>query len=346
MPPENTSNQSGLDNSEQIANLLIEEDKLEDVNEDETEDAELDSEEEETPPEESTEEESESESDEDTTWEKVLGVEEGQLTYDDEGNITGINVKVDGESSTVKVKDLIAGYQINKSLTQRSQAFAEERKIFESQAKLVAEDYKAKLENVDVITNYLSKKLVSEFEGIDWNRLRVENPAEYAAARHDYATRASELQEAQAAILDEKRMMEEKHGQQSIQARQAFLQSQRNVMLEKNPSWANPEVFQKDMDGIKSFLSNQYGFTNDDFATVVDARLIELVKDAKKFRDGVKVAEKKVAKPVPKFQKSVGKKAKSVSKLDKLTKAAKSASGANKRVAQADAIAELLTGGI
>lgn len=345
MPPEITSNQSGLDASEQIANLLIDEDKglEEEVS---NEDAELDSDDEETPSEESTEEESAEESDDDVTWEKALGVDEGQLSYDEDGNIIGINTKVNGEASTVKMKDLIAGYQINKSLTQKAQTLAEEKKAFDAQAKIVAQDYKAKLENVDVVTEYLSKKLVSEFESIDWNRLRVENPAEYAAARQDYATRASELQEAHKAIAEERKVLEYKSSQELIQSRQVILQEQRAKMLENNPSWNSPEVFQKDMDGIKSFLSNQYGFTNDDFANVIDSRLIELVKDAKKFRDGSKVAEKKVSKPVPKFQKSVGKKAKVTSKLDKLTKAAKTAKGASKRTAQADAIAELLTGGI
>jgi len=348
---EEASTRSGLEASDEIANLLMGEDEPAEVEAEEVDEqeSEADSEEEEAQSEESTDEESDSESDEeedDATWEKALGVDEGQLSYDDEGNVTGINVKIDGKTSTVKMNDLIAGYQINKSLTQRSQAFAEEKKAFDAQAQMVAKDYKSKLENIDVITNYLSSKLVSEFEGIDWNRLRVENPAEYAAARQDYASKASELQDAQEAIRQERDGVEQGNNRKMIEDRQTFLQHQRNVMLQNNPSWNNPDVFEKDMSSIKSFLGQQYGFSNDDFANVIDARLIELVKDAKKFREGVKVAAKKVVKPVPKFQKSVGKKQKAASKLDKLTRAAKSASGQNKRVAQSDAIAELLTGGI
>lgn len=300
------------------------------------------SEEEETPTEDSTEED---ESDEGDTWESALGLEEGQLSYDEDGNPMGVNVKVNGESSTVKMNELVAGYQNNKAFTQKSQALAEERKTFDAQVQTVAQELKTKLDNVEVMSSYLSEQLVSEFNGIDWDKLRVENPAEYAAARQDYATRASELQEAQQAIIAEKAQMSEAEKAKFMQSQGQHLEEQRAKMLENNPTWNNPEAFNKDMAGLKTFLGNQYGFTDQDFASVTDARLIELVKDAKSFREGVKFAQKKVRKPVPKFQKSVGNKSKKVSKLDKLTKAAKSAKGANKRNTQADAVAELLMGG-
>lgn len=303
------------------------------------------SEEEETPSEDSTEEDESDEEDGDDTWESVLGLEEGQIDFDEEGNLRGVNVKVNGEQSTVKMNDLVAGYQNNKANTQKSQALAEERKTFDTQVQTVVQEYKTKLDNVEAMSTYLGEQLVSEFNGINWEQLRVENPAEYAAARQDYATRASELQQAQQAIQAERQQATMAEQQKFVQSQSSVVQEQRAKMLENNPTWNSPETFNKDMGEIKEFLGNQYGFTDQDFASVADARLIELVKDAKKFREGVKFAQKKVQKPVPKFQKSVGKSRKAPSKLDKLTKAAKGAKGANKRVAQSDAIAELLLGG-
>ena len=195
------------------------------------------------------------------------------------------------------------------------------------------------------MTTYLSKKLVSDYDGIDWDRLRVENPAEYAAARQDYASQAQELQNAQEALAQERSKLARHQQEEFMKQEQQSLQEQRAKMLESNPEWNDPNKFDQDMTSMKNFLRSQYGFSDEDFATVRDARLIELVKDAKKFREGVKFANKKITKPVPQFQKSSGKKAKAVSKLDKLTKAAKSAKGANKRNLQSDAIAELLIGG-
>jgi hypothetical protein len=275
----------------------------------------------------------------------VLGLEEGQVNLDEEGNLVGVNVKVNGEASTVKLNELVAGYQNNKSFTQKSQALAEERKAFDNQVQTIATEYKAKLENAEALTTFLTDSLVSEYNGIDWDRLRVENPAEYAAARQDYATRAQEIERAKSALDTEKQQITQQQQQTMLQSERASLEEQRAKMLANNPDWNSPEKFEQDMGQMKTFLKDQYGFADQDFAAVRDARLIELVKDAKKFREGVKFAQKKIAKPVPKFQKSNGKSVKAVSKLDKLTKAAKSARGANKRNTQAEAVAELLMGG-
>ena len=338
-----SSNSSSLDAVDEISSLLDGGDEIEGEVEDKIEDSE-EGEAEVAEPE--TEESPEDESEEDTSWESVLGVKEEQLSFDDNGALKGVNVKINGEVSTVKVQDLIAGYQINKALTQKQQVFAEERKAFEAQAQTLAEEYKSKLENAEAITNYLSSKIVAEFQGIDWNKLRVENPAEYAAARQDYAARAQEVQQALEALQAEKSTLTVAEQQQMQQQHAKHLQSQREKMLENNPAWNDPNVFKQEMTGMKSFLSEKYGFTDQDFAQVNDARLIELVKDAKKYRDGATVAQKKIAVPVPKFQKSVGKSKKPLSKLAELTKKAKLSKGANKRIAQRDAITELLTGGI
>ena len=77
-----------------------------------------------------------------------------------------------------------------------------------------------------------------------------------------------------------------------------------------------------------------------------DARLIELIKDAKKYHEGATVAAKKKQKPVPKFQKSRGTGVKpKTSKLEKLTAASRKAQGGEKRDLQQSAVAELLLGG-
>jgi len=328
-----------------IADLLAGESEEIEENEETTEAAD-DLEEDESLAGESTENVEEvEEEDSEQSWETVLDVDDGQLNYDDEGNIAGINVKVNDQSETVGMKDLIAGYQSNKSNTQKSQAIAEQRKEFDAGLKQVQQDYASKLENVEQLTNYLGNKLVQDFDGVNWEQLRVENPAEYAAMKQDYSQRASELKTAQDAILQEKQTGLQQRHQQDQQARQAHLVEQRDKMLISNPTWNNEETYKSDMGNIKSFAGNQYGFNDNDFNNVSDARIIEVLKDAMAYRNGVKTATDKQKKPVPKFQKSKRVGTKKVSQLDKLTKKAGKARGGRKRAAQTDAIAELLLGG-
>lgn len=294
-------------------------------------------------PEESTEVD---ESEDETTWEAVLGVTEDKLKIDDQGNLTGVNVKVNGESSTVSLNDLIVGYQTNKSNTQKAQALAEERKAFDAQRTNLEADYTSKLEMADKLTDFLSNKMAADFENIDWARLRIENPAEYAALHQDYSSKLAEVQEAKRAISDEIQTLRQSH-MTDLKAKQLeYVQDQFQKMLQRNPTWEDESVRMQDMASYKTFLSGEYGFTDNDFSQVTDARLIELIKDAKKYHDGVKAVSKKTAKKIPKFQKSTGSAPiKRTTKLDKLTKAVKSAKGSEKRALQSSAIAELLLGG-
>ena len=346
MSEELESSNSTVASLDDIAELLVEDN--EEVENEITEEVTEDLEEDESLADESTDDVNESddvEEDSEQTWETVLNVDEGQLDYDDEGNIAGINVKVNDKSETVGMKDLIAGYQSNKSNTQKSQANAEARKVIESETKQMQADYTSKLDNVEQLTNYLGNKLVQDFDGINWEQLRVENPAEYAAMKQDYSQRASELKTAQDAIAQEKQIGLQQQQQQRQQAQQVYLKAQQEQMLISNPTWNNEETYKTDMGNIKSFAGSQYGFKDDDFNNVSDARIIEVLKDAMAYRNGVKTATNKRKNHVPKFQKSKQTGSKKASKLDKLTKKARSSSGAGKRGAQTDAIAELLLSG-
>jgi len=282
----------------------------------------------------------------DDTWGSALGLNDDQVVLDNEGNLTGINVKVDGSSSAVSLKDLVAGYQTNKHNTVKSQTLAEERKKFDESIKGVEQHYKEKIESAVSMAKILESRLISEFDNIDWKELRETDPAEYAAAKQDYAARAQEIQSAQQALSKEQHDDQQALNKKHLEDRDKYLREQQQILLSKNPSWNSPEVFNADMKELKSFLSNQYGFTDADFDAVNDARVVEMLKDARAFRSGKKKTLEKLKKaPVAKFQRSTGHKAPKVTRLDKLTKAAKKSRGGNKRTLQADAVAELLLSG-
>lgn len=314
---------------------------------DETDEQSGEDEGEETPPDDSTESEEEvaDDNDLDVTWASALGVSEDQLNFDDNGNLKGVNVKVNGEVTTLPIADLIKGYQTGKAVTQKATALAEERKRFDEESVQLRQQFSTKLEQADLMVNFLSNELVQEFNGIDWNALRTSDPAEYSALRHDYAARAKRIQEAETAIKAEKETTQKDEQKKQIEAHNAYVGQQRAKMLENNPEWHEQGRFESDMKKMKEFLGTKYGFQDNDFRFVTDARLIELIKDAMKFTAGKEVMDKKLKqKPVPKFLQSVGNKPKPTSKVDALVKKANKARGPQKRDLQSEAIAHLLTG--
>lgn len=280
---------------------------------------------------------------EEVTWSKVLGVDDKHVVLDDNGDFAAIKVKVDGKESEVKLPDLIAGYQTAKYNTQKSQALSEEVKQFTSLKDSVVQAYTSKLESVNKLTQYLEQSILRDFSGIDWDRLRAENPGEYAAAVQDLNIRKAELQKVYTTVEQEK----QSELQALTAAQQAQIQQRLNSeiekALEKNPTWSDPTVFKKDVEEMQSFVGEAYGFTPAEFETIHDHRLLELVKDAMRYKKNMQIAAEKLQKPVPKFQSPQTRKAKPVSKLDLLTKQAKAANGYRKTELQTDAIAQLLS---
>jgi len=278
------------------------------------------------------------------TWSKVLGVDEKNLVLDDNGDFAAVKVKVDGKEAEVKLPDLIAGYQTNKYNTQKAQAIAEEAKQFVALKDQVVQAYTSKLDSVNKLTAYLEQSFLREFQDVNWDALRVQNPGEYAAAVQDYGIRQSEIQKIKDAVEQEKTFEVQSMTQAQQQQIQKRTEEEIASALEKNPTWRDPAVLKKDVEELKDFVGEAYGFTPEEFETIQDHRLLELVKDAMRYKKNTQIATLKLQKPVPKFQSPQTRKAKPVSKLERLTKQAKAANGYRKTELQTDAIAELLNG--
>lgn len=295
--------------------------------------------------EEETEEPEETE--EELSWAKALGVDDSKLVVSEKGTLEGINVKVDGKVETVPLNDVIAGYQTNKSNTNKSQAIAAERKELEEVRKKAIETYTIKLDEVSLLANHLEARLIGDFQGVNWEKLRYENPAEYAALAQDFQVRSAEIERVKASVQNEKKVQEEVLTTEQQQAMADYLKVQAAKVVENNPTWAKPEVAKKNLSEIKDFITSTYGFDENDFASIQDARIIEVLKDAKAYREGAKVAEKKMAKPIPKFQKSsvATKKSTAADKVANLQRAAKVEKNiTKKRALENEAIARLLMG--
>lgn len=279
-------------------------------------------------------------SEQEVTWAGVLGVDDANIITDDNGEFKGLKVKVDGVDSTVSVKELIDGYQFNKHNTQASMALAEEKRAFETMRTTAATEYLNKLETADTLAGLLGQALTSEFNSVDWQKLRVENPSEYAAMQADFQNRKTQIGQLMHAIQSEKQQQRQKAEKEFQGQYQQHLETQYNRTLQNNPSWQDPNVMKKAVTELADFLGQAYGITQQEFSMLNDARHIEIIKDAMAYRKGKATLETK-AKTVPKFQQQTSSK-QAASKLERLVKRAKTASGSEKRAAQTDAIAELL----
>jgi hypothetical protein len=284
------------------------------------------------------------EADEDISWAKALGVEDSQLVLDEDGTLKGINVKVDGESSTVGLKDLIAGYQTNKYVTQKSQALSAERKEFDAHREKFTGDYTAKLNTAEKLTGILASALLKEYNDIDWNHLRTTNPGEYAAAQADFQKRQGHIEQIMASVETEKQELDTKAQEEFKQRQQAFVMEQFQKVIVNNPQWNDHDKMRSDLNAMADVLNSAYGITPEEFAMVTDARHIEILKDAAAYRKGKETVQQKTVNK-PKFVSSKSERPrKPMDKVTQLVLNARKATGYKQRELQRDAVAEILTG--
>lgn len=287
-------------------------------------------------------EEAPPEDDSGVTWASALGLDDSHIHLDDNGNLSGLKVKVDGQEAVVPVKDLIAGYQTAKSNTNKSQAIAEERRQFEQVRDTAATTFLQKLEQAEQLANVMQHRLMDKFSGVNLEELRQTNPAEYVARKDEMDAEFGRIQTVLQAINNERSQLMGQQQKAQQEQFQNYLMSQRDLVMQNNPEWADHNKMTQALTDMHSFAGSQYGITDEEFSQLVDARYIEILKDAMSYRKGQALADTKVTN-APKFIKG-GKSGKPMDKLTQLTLNARKATGANKINAQAAAVNELLAG--
>ena len=272
-----------------------------------------------------------------------LGLDADKLSINDDDEIM-VSLKVNGEVEQVSLKDAIGQTQYKLANERKATALAEERKTFESERTQVAEAYQQRLQQIQGLGQMLEQKLMAEFQSVDWDRLRVTDPAEWSAKQQEFQMRQQELNQAGQALGQQMRQAQEQMEQQEAQERAQILQSERSLMLDSVPEWRDEEKMRGDLKEIVEYAQS-VGFSDDELRDVVYNRHLQTLRKAMLYDKGKTVVEKKTRK-VPKMQRAANGQfvSKKEGQVDRLIKRAQSAKGANKREAQADAVAAMLLG--
>jgi len=272
-----------------------------------------------------------------------LGLDEDKLTLSEDGEIM-VKLKVNGKEQAVDLKEAIAQTQYSKANEEKARVIAEERKSFESERAQVAEAFQQQLQHVQGLGEMLQNKLQAEFQSIDWERLRVTDPAEWTAKQVEFQQRNQELQQAGQMLGVQMRAQQEQLAQQEAQERAKILQVERAAMIESIPEWSSEDKMKGDLTEIVEYAKGA-GFSDEELQDVVHNRHVQVLRKAMLFDKGQTVAEKKV-KQAPKMQRASNGRfvSQKKSKASKLIERAKNAKGANKRNAQHDAVAAILMG--
>lgn len=215
-----------------------------------------------------------------------------------------VRTKVDGKESEATLKEVIASYQLRKTLDQRLEAFANERKGFEAQAQAQLEKLNTDIQAAEATISGMESLLFKDYQAVNWDELRSDDPTEYMLKQQEMRDRYASLQEAknqwQKRREDETKQQQEEFGKQY----QQIVHQQLQMAQEKIPEWTDEQKLKTDIGNIQSYLK-QLGATDQELSTMVDHRLYVLAHKAMKYDEMQHAADpkKKQMKGKPKFVK-------------------------------------------
>lgn len=184
-----------------------------------------------------------------------------------------LTVKVDGEEIEVTEDELLRGYSRHQDYTRKTMKLAEERKAFEAEAERVRAERAQYAERLEAMRTVLDQQMGAE---PDWDQLRAENPAEYAAKYADWQRQQN--------AKDRLRAEQDRVQQQMAMDQQTRLQAQvaqeREKLLHALPEWRSPDVARKEQEALIAYGSS-LGFSEDELANLYDHRAVLILQKAR-----------------------------------------------------------------
>lgn len=227
---------------------------------------------------------------------QLFGIEPEKLVINDEGQVR-FKTNVEGEQGDATLTDFLERYQRDATLTNRSKDLAEQRKQTEALNQELAQRTQQMAQQQQTLLQELQTELTQEYQAINWQQLKADDPTEYTLKRQEFNERQQSIQNLfnqanQTVQGNMNRLMTDNR-----EKVQKFVAEQQKLLPQLIPGWS---------DGVKNeiseFLTHE-GFSGEEVAQVTDARLVKLAHMAMQFSKGEKGAKEKLVKPLPKVLK-------------------------------------------
>lgn len=189
-----------------------------------------------------------------------------------------VTVKVDGKTSQVPLKEVLANFQLQAHVTQKSQSVAEAQRAWEAERTQGQQTLQQNLTTAQNLTQIARQQLLAEYKDVDWNKLRVENPLEWSVRNQDFNQKANALDQQ----LNQINQFQQQQALQAQQAQTAQLPKERESMLEARPEWRDTKQFQVARTEISEY-AQKMGFKPAELGSIFDHRYMLVLHDASRF---------------------------------------------------------------
>jgi hypothetical protein len=199
----------------------------------------------------------------------------------DPESVMGLHVttKIDGVEKQVPLSDVLKSYQLEGHVNNKSIELSNARAAFEQERQQAAAQLQAQFRQNQDLGNVAMQMLTHEYQRVDWNTLRANNPAEYAALQAEFQQRQGQIQQYIGALNQQAQ-----HQQMEQQrAMQQMVAQEHERLLNAVPEWRTPETFAKDKEAMTKYALS-LGFKDAELSQIFDHRYMRVLHDAARYQ--------------------------------------------------------------
>jgi len=187
------------------------------------------------------------------------------------GNIKG-KFKLNGEESEITLAELTAGYQKDADYRHKTAELAEQRKAFEEQTEQNNSQLQERLTQAQGLVDNLNNQLMAEFQSVNWDDLRANDPGEYSARLNDFQARQMQINQTQELTAQESnRIAQEQQAKQAEQYKE-FVTKETQLRNEAIPAWQDSNIANAEQAEHSSFLAAR-GLSQQEISSERDQRV-------------------------------------------------------------------------
>ena len=205
---------------------------------------------------------------------KLLGVDESALDVDEDGTIK-VKTKIDGKEGAAKFQELLKNYQLQGHAENKARQAAEAEKALTARRAEIEQQAQARMQQVEQLSSVAASELMREYQSIDWNALRVNDPGQYAALKADFQERNANLQN----VFQHVQQQAAQREQETAKQRAEFIAQQAQKLPELIPEWKDQTTQARETGEIREWAAKN-GFQPQEMDSFVLAHHVQVMRKA------------------------------------------------------------------
>lgn len=213
-----------------------------------------------------------------------------------------VTTKIDGEIGQASLADLKKSFQLEGALNKRLEAVANERKELKAQHDQFLHEYQSKTQAASDTIDALERMMVEDFQSIDWQELKENDPTQYVIEQQNLQQRFARLNVKKKELEADRQKQTEQYQQQFGQQYETYLSSQKDALFERMPELKDEKVLKETISGVQDYMRGM-GASDQEIYAIADHRIWMMAIKAMKYDKMNSKAEtaKKQMKSKPKF---------------------------------------------